>query len=115
MNSLQKIKALDIRHTFPAHREFTGEIHERIDTLINHHMDRLQEILSAVASYPNCSAYETAGRISWSARGRAWTDFSPNQKWFAMGETLAHLKWLQDRQYVIRTSDNGYLALCQTL
>lgn len=114
MNSLKKLKPLDVTCTLPAHRECIGNIHERIDTLINHHHERLQEILTAVANHPNCTAYETAGRITWSARGRAWEAFSPNQKWFAMGETLAHLKWLLDRGYITQNEKRQYLA-CRRL
>ena len=111
MESLRKMHTLEVAHTFPGHREFAGDFHQRIDTLIAHHFERLQEILSAVAAHPNCSAYKTAGRITWSARGRAWEDFSPNQKWFAMGETLAHLKWLLDRQYIMQGENKRYTAL----
>lgn len=115
MDSLKKINALEVAHTFPGHREFAGNFHDRINVLIHHHYERLQEILTAVAAHPECSAYETAGRITWSARGRAWEDFSPNQKWFAMGETLAHLKWLLDQHYIIQNDDKDYLAIQTTL
>ena len=129
LESLQKIKGLKVSHTFPGHREFHGDIHERIDALTHHHHERLREILSAIEAHPDCTAYETAGRISWSARGRAWKDFSPNQKWFAMGETLAHIKWLADRGAVSstrpmslntqdslteKTAENRYRALCHS-
>ena len=98
--------------------------------LVNH--ARLKEILDAIDQHPDCTAYETAGRISWSARGRAWEDFSPNQKWFAMGETLAHIKWLSDRGAISstrplslnmptiqntpakETAENRYRALCHS-
>ena len=32
--------------------------------------------------------------ITWSARGLGWEQFPPHQKWFAMGETLAHTLYL---------------------
>ena len=103
LESLQKIKGLKVSHTFPGHREFHGDIHDRINALALHHHARLKEILDAIDHHPDCTAYETAGRISWSARGRAWNDFSPNQKWFAMGETLAHIKWLSDKGAISST------------
>ncbi len=115
MDSLTRMQKLEVMRTFPGHREFAGDFHKRIDTLIAHHYQRLQEILSAVAAHPDCNAYETAGRITWSARGRAWEDFSPNQKWFAMGETLAHLKWLLDRQSITQSEDKRYTAIRTTL
>lgn len=132
LESLQKIKCLKVSHTFPGHREFHGDIQDRIDALTLHHHARLKEILDAIDHHPDCTAYETAGRISWSARGRAWENFSPNQKWFAMGETLAHIKWLSDRGAISstrplslnmpnipnapakETAENRYRALCHS-
>ena len=133
LESLQKIKYLKVSHTFPGHREFHGDIQDRIDALTLHHHARLKEILDAIDHHPDCTAYETAGRISWSARGRAWEDFSPNQKWFAMGETLAHIKRLSDRGAIsstrplslntpnntlniptAKTAENRYRALCHS-
>ena len=121
-----------LSHTFPGHREFHGDIHDRINALTLHHHARLKEILDAIDHHPDCTAYETAGRISWSSRGRAWNDFSPNQKWFAMGETLAHIKWLSDKGAISstrplslnmpnipnapskETAENRYQALCHS-
>lgn len=58
--------------------------------------------------------------------------FSPNQKWFAMGETLAHIKWLSDKGAISstrplslnmptiqntpakETAENRYRALCHS-
>lgn len=112
INSLEQIRSLKVRRTFPGHREFNGDLQKRIDVLIAHHHERLLEILTAIADYPNCTAYETAGKISWSARGRAWEDFAPTQKWFALSETLAHLKWLLDHNAIAQTEDGRYHALC---
>lgn len=132
LESLQKIKCLKVSHTFPGHREFHGDIQDRIHALTLHHHARLKEILDAIDQHPDCTAYGTAGRISWSARGRAWEDFSPNQKWFAMGETLAHIKWLSDKGAISstrplslnmptiqntpakETAENRYRALCHS-
>mgnify|MGYP003187789086 CR=1 FL=1 len=112
LESLQKIKCLKVSHTFPGHREFHGDIQDRIDALTLHHHARLKEILDAI--------------------GRAWEDFSPNQKWFAMGETLAHIKWLSDKGAISstrplslnmptiqntpakETAENRYRALCHS-
>ena len=113
--SLEKVAALEIVKTFPGHREFAGNIYDRIKALKKHHHDRLQEILSDVAAHEGCKPYETAGRIAWSARGRAWSQFSPNQRWFAMGETLAHLEWLLAEGYVRKDAENHYYTVRQRL
>ena len=102
LSSLEKIRSLPIRKTFPAHRGQAGDVYQRIDALLEHHQHRLAEILDAVETYPGSTAYELAGHISWSARGLGWDQFPPNQKWFAVSETLAHLYYMERRGKIAR-------------
>ena len=46
---------------------------------------------------PGLTAYEIAGRMAWSIRCRNWTEFPLTQKFFAVGEALAHLDYLEAR------------------
>lgn len=108
LSSLEKIQTLPIRAAFPAHRKGEGNVYLRIGALKEHHNQRLTEIRLAVENHPGASAYQIAGLISWSARGLKWEQFPPHQKWFAMGETLAHLQFLRDRGQVSRTENAGY-------
>lgn len=100
--SLVKTRALPIRAAFPAHRSAGEDVYRRIDQIIEHHGQRLDEIYQTVCDEPGLNAYEVAGRIKWSARGLAWEDFPPHQCWFAMGETIAHLVYLSDKGQLIR-------------
>jgi len=100
--SLEKIRALPVRAAFPAHRNWEGDVCRRVGELLEHHKARLEEIRAAVEQRPGSTAYEIAGRITWSARGLGWEQFPPHQKWFAMGETLAHLDYLTDHHQVRR-------------
>lgn len=102
LTSLDKIRGLDIQATFPAHRHGESNVYRRIDALQEHHRERLEEILHEVEAHPGSSAYQIAGMITWSARGLGWEQFPPHQKWFAMGETLAHLQFLCDHGQVLR-------------
>lgn len=43
-----------------------------------------------------------AGGLTWSMRGRAWKDAPNRQKWFAVGETLAHIEYLMAENKVCR-------------
>lgn len=113
LESLALIEELEVDRTFPGHREFAGNIYDRIKSIKEHHKVRLQEVLDAAAagSVPGFSGgsltiYEIAARISWSARGRKFVDFAPTQKWFAMGETLSHVFWLIHNDYAELDSDN---------
>lgn len=105
--SLKKTRALTIRAVFPAHRTAGVDTYHRIEQIIEHHDQRLREIYKTVAACPGCNAYEIAGRIKWLARGIQWENFSPHQKWFAMGETLAHLIHLTNCTRMIRRVEDG--------
>lgn len=107
LNSLEKIRALPVQAAFPAHRHGEADVYQRIDALREHHKERLMEIRRAVEAHPGAAAYQIAGQITWSAQGLGWEKFPPNQKWFAMGETLAHLRYLCDHGQVVRTERGG--------
>ena len=92
--SLKRIAALSISRTFPAHRAGGEDVYTRIEQIIRHHDNRVEEIYNAVAEHPGCTAYETASRIKWSKGNRAWEEFTPHNRWFAVGETLAHINFL---------------------
>ena len=52
-------------------------------------------------------AYEIAGKMSWSIRCRDWADFPLAQKFFAVGEALAHLDHLEAQGRVRRQEIHG--------
>lgn len=106
-DSLGMIRTLPIRATFPAHRSAEGDAHQRVKELLVHHAQRLAEIYQAAAAYPGSTAYQIAGLIKWSARGRAWEEFPSHQRWFAMAETLAHLYYLVEKDKVRRIQRSG--------
>ena len=41
--------------------------------------------------------------MTWSIRCKGWDDFPVPQKWFAVGEAVAHLEYLMDLGKVRRT------------
>lgn len=104
MNSLKRTKEIPVKYAFPAHRSKHIELNERIDQILSHHNERLKEIINAVELYPESTAYEIASKITWSMKGRKWDDAPADQKWFAMGETLAHLYYLVLEERVERKS-----------
>ena len=107
--SLKTVDALPVQATFPAHRETGADLHGRILELIDHHGWRLNEIYEAVKAHPGATAYELAGRITWSARGLSWAQFPPHQKWFALSETLSHLDYLTSRDQIVRVEEGDFL------
>lgn len=110
--SLGRIQELPIRAAFSAHRACKGDVYQRIQSLLEHHARRLDEVLGAVKDHPDKTAYELAGNITWSARGLKWGQFSAQQKWFAMGETLAHLYFLVDKGLIYRRTEEKRQVYC---
>lgn len=108
IKSLEKINALDAVTVFPAHRGM-GEIsmHERVEALLKHHKERLDETERIVRAKPGQTAYNIAGQMSWAIRTKNWEEFPPGQKWFAMGEALAHLDLLIDEGRIVREEKDG--------
>lgn len=102
LESLKKVRKMDIQLALPAHRLNDMDVYVRIDQLLEHHKNRLQNTIDTLEKYPGSNAYEVASHLSWSMRGKDWTEFPVHQKWFAVGETLSHLDYLQVRGKVDR-------------
>ena len=56
---------------------------------------------------PGLTAYDLSDRMTWRVRGKSssWADFPLAQKWFAVGETAAHLEYLMCRGRARRERD----------
>ena len=69
-------------------------------------LERLDSALEIVKREPGLTAYDIAGRMAWSIRCRNWGEFPVTQKFFAVGEALAHLDYLEVRGRVERRFEN---------
>jgi len=99
--SLDKMEGLDIDLVLPGHRRRFGNPAARIAELREHHKKRNEEILTILRSGPR-HAYETAARMTWDLDCPSWEDFPIAQRWFATGEALAHLRYLEEKGIVRR-------------
>ena len=108
LKSLEKVRELDVELVLPAHRGMGDiDMYQRIESLKKHHRERLDETESIVQANPGQTAYDIAGKMSWAIRTKNWEEFPPGQKWFAMGEALAHLDLLKEEGRIIREEKNG--------
>lgn len=107
LKSLQAMRDLPAELVLPAHREETGDLRGRILELEAHHARRVADALAAVRREPGLTAYAVAGRMAWSIRCRSWAEFPLTQKFFAVGEALAHLDYLEVRGQVERREREG--------
>lgn len=99
-DSLKKIRELKIFKTFPGHRKGENSPYERIEEILEHHKLRLEDTMKVIESEEKLSAYEVASRMKWNMRSKKWSEFPNNQKWFAVGETIAHLDYLINRNKI---------------
>lgn len=102
LESLKKIKALDIRLALPAHRKNDMDVYERIRQIEEHHARRIHQTLSIVREEPGLNACQIGARMTWSMRGKNWDEFPIQQKWFAIGETISHLDYLMKQGLITR-------------
>lgn len=107
VHSLMDISIYDVRLPLPAHRGVNGTMAERVGTIIEHHGARIREMLDILTERPGLTPYDLSGMMTWRVHGKtnSWADFPLNQKWFAVGETAAHLDYLLKRGRVRREFD----------
>ncbi len=91
--SLDKTYALDIELVLPGHRRVFRNCRARIEELRRHHEERVREVLTILRDGPQ-TAYQVASRMTWDIDCESWDLFPVSQKWFAVGEAIAHLKYL---------------------
>jgi glyoxylase-like metal-dependent hydrolase (beta-lactamase superfamily II) len=99
--SLDKVHKLPVDLVLPGHRRLIDNHRARIEELKKHHALRLDEVL-AILTKGAMSAFEVASHMSWDIDCERWDQFPVAQKWFATGEALAHLRYLEEEAKVVR-------------
>ena len=104
LTSLDKVYGLDVNVVLPGHRRIWNNHRRRIAELKEHHQTRLTEILRALEDGEK-AAFEIAPWVTWDIKCSSWESFPPTQKIFAVGETLAHLEYLEEQGTVRRRAE----------
>lgn len=108
IGSLQAISAYAVDVPLPGHRGVFGTMTDRIDAIIEHHGRRVKELADALDLYPGSTVYQLAGHLNWSIRFNGdWECFPLEQKYFAVGETKAHIDYLVIRGRAACTYRDG--------
>jgi len=94
LESLDKVYALEVKTALTSHRSNDGVFRERVLEIKKHHSDRLSDVLDIIRENPYISGYDIASKMKWSIRVNSWEDFPPGQRWFAVGEAVAHVEHL---------------------
>jgi len=103
--SLDKVKELEINLVLPGHRRLITDHKMRIAELKEHHERRLREVLSILGEDPR-TAYQVASRMTWDLDCNSWEEFPRAQKWFANGEAIAHLRYLERKGLIVRKDED---------
>ncbi len=104
--SLDKVYHLPVALTLPGHRRLIKDHRLRIDELKQHHADRLDEVLILLENGP-LNAFLVASRMTWDISYESWDQFPVAQRWFATGEAISHLRYLEEEGKLTRYSENG--------
>ena len=103
--SLEKVSTLDVGLVLPGHRSICQDYQGRIKELQEHHKKRLDEVLFALEDGEK-TGWQIAPYISWDIDIKSWEQFPGIQKWFAFGETLAHILFLEAEKRIKRKMRN---------
>jgi glyoxylase-like metal-dependent hydrolase (beta-lactamase superfamily II) len=108
LHSLEKIRDIDATLVLPGHRSAITDLQRRVDELKEHHRVRAAEVLEILGKGPQ-NAYDVAAGMTWDLSYDDFDSFPVSQKWFAAGEALAHLKYLEGQNLVERVTRDGIL------
>ena len=90
----------------PGHRSIFKNYRERIRELKQHHGKRAEEVLS-ILQKGDRNAFQVASQMSWDIICESWELFPVSQKWFATGEAIAHLIYLEGKNLIYRERVEG--------
>jgi len=106
--SLEKVNALDVKLVLTGHRRLVHDLRGRVKELQDHHRARLNEVLVALGDGEK-NILQIAPHINWDITAKTWEEFPAQQKWFAFGETMAHVQHLEYKGRVRSKNHNGMI------
>ncbi len=113
INSLDKVYNLPVDLVLPGHRNFFTDLKSRIDVLKAHHEERAREVINVVGA-KTLNAFEIAGGMTWDIDCETWDLFPIAQKWFATGEAIAHLRYLESKGRIKRNAEEKIITFQAT-
>ena len=109
LESLLKLQNIGAEEVLPAHEYRFSDLQNRLEEIIAHHAERLDEIEHVLVDHPGSTAWEITLKLHWS---RPWDQIETFMQRQANGETLAHciLLELHDRIRRIGTEPALFFA-----
>lgn len=97
-------KEYDVDEVLPAHEYRFRGLAERTSYLLEHHEERMTELLRLLERHPGSTTFDLAANLTWS---RPWENIHNFQRRSAVGETLSHLIQLHTRGKVVNGGGDG--------
>jgi glyoxylase-like metal-dependent hydrolase (beta-lactamase superfamily II) len=94
LKSLESTALLDVTLVLPGHRRVLHDMRGRIEELKRHHEKRAEEALHVLKTGPK-TAYQVASEMTWDIACDSFDLYPLSQRWFALGETIGHLIYLE--------------------
>jgi glyoxylase-like metal-dependent hydrolase (beta-lactamase superfamily II) len=110
MVSLTKVRTLPDLRLLPAHGPVAPSSHARVDELLSHHGQRLEQCLAALADGP-ATSFGVAQQLPWTRHQRSFEELDVFNQGMAVMETKAHLELLVARRLVTRTQTSESVAV----
>ncbi len=111
IDSLQKVKLMDVALVLPAHERTFTDLPARVKEILAHHELRNSEIIATINKEPK-TAYQIASEITWMPElgGTRFPNLTPWDRRMAMSETLAHLEAMRVKGRLSQVSVNSYVC-----
>jgi len=110
LDSLDRVRGLDVAWVLPGHRRLFQNYRERIDELKVHHARRLEEVLDILTEQSPLNAFQIASQMTWDIKAETWDAFPPAQMWFATGEALSHIRYLENKGLIQRMTEDPVIT-----
>jgi len=104
LDALRKVQCLDVDLVLPAHERPFDYLARRVDEILEHHRNRLDEMVVALSGCP-LNPWDLAMRVHWDVG--TWDQMDAINRMLAMRETLAHLELLESRGQVAMVARGG--------
>ena len=104
--SLALVRSRPDARLLPAHGEVADSVHARVDELVAHHGERLDQTEAACAQGASTAA-EVGARLRWTRREHRLADLDPFNAMLAVFETGAHLELLAAQGRLVRRVEDG--------
>lgn len=94
LDSLEKVRALGCRKLLHSHGSLHDGVSDRIDWLMRHQRQRLDETFGLILDTPGMTGEEVIGKIGWNVPFPTWEEVPAGQRWCILCEGAALLNHL---------------------